>query len=342
MITEIEADTVAQTDSNVTRLDFLTRVLRTENEHLKSGLENIQVGLADAVTSSTATADNCRRTIEENCSRLATESDSIREETNEFTAAVSEMRQLVEVADQQLVGMKKFVELIDEVASQTNLLALNATIEAARAGDAGRGFAVVASEVKELSKETQKAVANIGEAIGNILANSKNVSDRMRQLDKRSNQVRDTVSQLSSRVRETQDLNVASAEELTSANYRVFMSLAKLDHVIWKVNTYLSVIEGSPVFKFVDSHNCRLGKWYYEGDGLDSFSNMPSYRSLETPHAQVHEATERVFELLTAEAGHDIDNFVVDALMTMEQGSVEVFACLDQLLLEDQKSKAAP
>jgi hypothetical protein len=47
----------------------------------------------------------------------------------------------------------------------------------------------------------------------------------------------------------------------------IFMSLAKLDHVLWKVNTYLSVNMNEPAFDFVDHHNCRLGKWYYEGDG---------------------------------------------------------------------------
>ena len=73
------------------------------------------------------------------------------------------------------------------------------------------------------------------------------------------------------------------------------------------MNTYRSVLEMSPQFGFVDCHNCRLGKWYYEGDGNASFSNTPSFKSLEKPHSIVHNATKHVFELFeVADDEHDM------------------------------------
>ena len=54
----------------------------------------------------------------------------------------------------------------------------------------------------------------------------------------------------------TIEKNNISLQKIFATNDEVFMSLAKLDHILWKVNTYLSIIEGKPIFEFVDHHNC--------------------------------------------------------------------------------------
>ncbi|MDB2562269.1 CZB domain-containing protein [Sulfurimonas sp.] len=110
------------------------------------------------------------------------------------------------------------------------------------------------------------------------------------------------------------------------------MSLAKLDHILWKVNTYYSAITKKEQFKFVDHHNCRLGKWYYEGDGQENFSKTSSYSKLELPHSLVHNGTHKIFELM-----HDKEtniNALVNAFKEMENGSDEVFSSLDTILHE--------
>ena len=310
----------------------LVQVLKKENLQLKKGLVNIQSNLAESVAVNRENIQNCKQ-IEENCARLFEESQSIHSDTDQFSHAVSEMRDVVEETDKQLIGIRELVELIQQVARQTHLLALNATIEAARAGETGKGFAVVANEVKTLSNQTQEAVTNIGESVEQILANSQRVAKRMRVLDERSDQIRDTVSEFSNHIHETNEKNVDATRRVTGANDRVFMSLAKLDHIIWKVNTYLTVIDRQPAFEFVDDHNCRLGKWYYEGDGQESFSAMPSFMGLERPHAQVHEATRRVFDLLETNTNVD-DRAFSTALEDMEVGSEGVFDCLDRMLIE--------
>lgn len=312
----------------------LLKVLKNENVQLKHGLANVQAGLADAVAVNRENIQNCRQ-IEDKCARLSEESESIRSDTDEFSHAVSEMRTLVEQTDQQLIGIRRFVELIENVASKTNLLALNATIEAARAGEAGKGFSVVAGEVKSLSNQTQEAVGNIGESIEQILENSKRVADRMRCLDERSEQIRDTVSHLNDRIIETNQKNFDATERATGANDLVFMSLAKLDHLVWKVNTYLSVLEGEPVFEFVDCHHCRLGKWYYEGEGRSAFAHTAAFNGLQVPHSQVHEATRRVFDLLQSEIATD-DPLIAETLEQMERGSDGVVEHLDAMLREKQ------
>jgi hypothetical protein len=116
------------------------------------------------------------------------------------------------------------------------------------------------------------------------------------------------------------------------SNDRIFMSLAKLDHLLWKVNTYLSVSTQKEEFGFVDHHNCRLGKWYYEGEGKEYFARTPSYASLEQPHSIVHNGTKDVFKLIAAEP-LDIPA-IQKAFEVMEAGSDDVFRILDRVLEE--------
>jgi len=60
-----------------------------------------------------------------------------------------------------VMALTPIIQVISSIAKQTSLLALNAGIEAARAGNAGRGFSVVANEVRELSKRSTSAAAEI-------------------------------------------------------------------------------------------------------------------------------------------------------------------------------------
>lgn len=87
------------------------------------------------------------------------------------TTMYKDVRSHSDKAMKQAQAVERINELtqnIMEISSQTNLLALNASIEAARAGEAGKGFAVVATEIGQLASQTQDAVADINEIIGQV------------------------------------------------------------------------------------------------------------------------------------------------------------------------------
>ncbi|MCG7540213.1 MULTISPECIES: CZB domain-containing protein [Pseudoalteromonas] len=114
-----------------------------------------------------------------------------------------------------------------------------------------------------------------------------------------------------------------------------FVQTVKLDHLVWKVNIYKAIREGKEgdESKFADHHQCRLGKWYYEGEGKADFSNYGDYKRLESPHAKVHESG---ISALRASARGDKET-LISMLANMENASMEVFDCLNGL---DSKMRA--
>ncbi len=320
-------------ETELEQAQHVIEILRTENDRLRIDLANVQASLAGSVEFNQRSTELCRET-EEVFIGLAQESRLINTRTVEQSESISESRKLVDKASEQLAAVNAAAGMIKDLADQTNLLALNAQIEAARAGSAGAGFSIVAQEVKSLSKQTDSAVQKIGESVEAIEGTSKKISERMHSLEISSEDIKSTVTQFDEQICQTQGRNTETLSRVVDCTDRIFMSLAKLDHIIWKVNTYRSVIEESPQFAFVDYHNCRLGKWYYEGDGQASFAKTPSFSQLEKPHSVVHNATKHLFDLLeSADEKHDMQQ-VAKALTDMERGSVDVFAILDKMLSE--------
>lgn len=320
------------TSPEVSTTEQIIKTLRLENQQLKAALANIQANLAESVAANERNVSICAETGEL-FAEMADRFGDIRQASASLSVGITQSRERVEQADEELSSVASVATLIQDIADQTNLLALNATIEAARAGEAGRGFAVVASEVKTLSSQTQEAAARIGAAVEGIRVSSAQVADSMHLLDEQASRIGETIDDFDGRIERARAGNKETNERLVECNDRVFMSLAKIDHVLWKVNTYLSVLEGSPLFTFVDSSNCRLGKWYEQGDGRRNFAKTRSFEGLRSPHSIVHEATRRVLNQLSGD--NDVER-IADALQEMEAASDGVFEILDQMLAEKQ------
>ncbi|SFA87493.1 methyl-accepting chemotaxis protein [Lentibacillus halodurans] len=92
---------------------------------------------------------------------------------------VQEAVQKVHGLDAQSQEISKLVSVIKDIADQTNLLSLNAAIEAARAGEHGKGFAVVADEVRKLSEQVSDSVTDITDIVKNIQNESSMVAESL-------------------------------------------------------------------------------------------------------------------------------------------------------------------
>lgn len=318
----------------VDREHQLGELMEFENEHIKAGLQDIQANLAGSVENSKV-AINSVSDIDSDFSQLSVNIQGITDDLGALTDISKHSAEAVDGMSSRAEEISSILALIRGIAEQTNLLALNAAIEAARAGEQGRGFAVVADEVRGLADKTQSAIAETNEVIKSLHANVASVSSSSSQLTGKIEEVSATVHGFRDGLAAMNDRVDGYFEGISVTTDNVFMSLAKLDHVLWKVNTYLSVNKGEPAFDFVDHHNCRLGKWYYNGEGKEFFSGSDHYGSLELPHSIVHEGTKGVFEILERDQQLDY-SALMSSLRVLEDSSSQVFAALDRIKLDKE------
>ena len=239
--------------------------------------------------------------------------------------------------------IQQAVNLINKIAMQTNLLALNAAIEAARAGETGRGFAVVADEVRKLAENTHHASESIGAIMKDLMREATQMLEDSVTMRELAHSSRGVVGEVAEQFRQ---FAVSANRTLQNTYYgmhKSFAALIKMDHMIYKQRTYLALnTHGDEQYAkpvAVNEHNCRLGKWYYEGEGKAYFSMVPSYKAMEMPHAMVHANAHSVLQLIDKgwEQNTSLQMDIYQHLEAMEQGSNGVMETIDGMVEEKRQ-----
>lgn len=208
----------------------------------------------------------------------------INTDTEQVSTSASNLKEVTE-------GINGFITLIQGISEQTNLLALNAAIEAARAGEQGRGFAVVADEVRTLAQRSAEATTEIAALITKINENMENVIGGIEQVGEKSNDVKESSEIMQTTTRQIVSTSQHMYNVITESTDIAFIQTVQMDHIVWKLDVYKVILglSNKPADEFADHTMCRLGKWYYQGEGSTKYSTLPQFKKLESPHTSVHQ-----------------------------------------------------
>ena len=276
-------------------------------------------------------AENSLATVNTISQSLTNINENIHSVTSVISALIDDSKKVTES-----------LSMITGIADQTNLLALNASIEAARAGEHGRGFAVVAEEVKNLSEHTKDAAMEVTKTLDSFNKRVYQMHNEAETSAELSQQIMERVNDFRNQFAELSQSAKASVDYITYAKDKSFALLTKVDHIVFKQNGYIAIESPNHCPQAdainVDNHNCRLGKWYYEGMGYERFRSTRAYAKLNHPHADVHKFTQQAYvhSRKNWQQDKNIMNEIIGFMQHSEDASAEVMALIDEMVEEKQ------
>ena len=289
--TQADTSAPAQSDDKLSHLQELTVINHQSFDRFRDQIAGFSTQLRDKRLEMVQ-GGNVSHEASQNMNLVSDGIASLSAEASETSESVTELKNR---ADE--IGT--IISMIEDISQQTNLLALNAAIEAARAGEAGRGFAVVADEVRGLSQRTAKATADIAALVQTNQKQMTGSEERMRGVSENALALKSETDQASEVITHLISMQGDLSSSLASSALRGFTMTAMADHLIFKNDIYQAMLDVKDLQPdaLKDSRNCRLGQWYYQGEGADCYSKLDGYADLEAPHEEVHALAKRILEL---------------------------------------------
>jgi len=309
-------------------INYASEVRGTSN--MIKDLSMIQCDVSDS-TSDIEQVKISTESTSEQTTKSAHEVNNITNQLSQLISHIEENNKAINNLNQRNIEISSILELIKGIAEQTNLLALNAAIEAARAGESGRGFAVVADEVRTLAEKTQNATLEITQSIETIKQNSEYILEKSAKMNQIAQESSVAVSDFGKNMHKLDNEAKQTTYLTDKMQDQFFMILAKIDHIVFKENSYISMVYEKGTDYYKATNECRLGMWY-ETAGKNRFGETQAYKEMDAPHHLVHEKIHTNLKYLKADCNKtEYSQEIVANFTEMEKASQELYACLDKM-----------
>nr|WP_223293841.1 CZB domain-containing protein [Sideroxydans lithotrophicus] len=125
---------------------------------------------------------------------------------------------------------------------------------------------------------------------------------------------------------------------ISAAALRSFVEVAKIDHILYKFEIYkvFMGVSDRTADDFASHTFCRLGKWYFEGEGRDCYSKLDGYAAVANPHQAFHQYGKDA--VAAFHVGEPMRG--MELVARMETGSMEVLNALERIAVAGEKDSS--
>ncbi|MFP4487046.1 MAG: CZB domain-containing protein, partial [Campylobacterales bacterium] len=109
-----------------------------------------------------------------------------------------------------------------------------------------------------------------------------------------------------------------------------FITLAKIDHIVFKANAYNSFSSQDSDFNVASETECLLGRWYH-AEGKEKFGHLNEFTELHEPHKNVHNYIKEALNCVKNGSCIENSDMVVENLQQMEDNSKILFDLMDKI-----------